>query len=104
MRFFGHQRPERNSAGEIVGAVASPVKVKTRGALGDNYGPDSGKRLILSCDAGDIITMRPEKTRRAVSMRAVDLYALLVRRQASLAVLERARAKKAANDYKRRFK
>lgn len=95
MRFFGHQRPERNSAGEIIGAVASPVKVKTRGALGDNYGPDEGKRLVLACEAGDIITLRPEKTRRAVYMRAIDLYALLLRRQAAAAVLDKARKRKA---------
>lgn len=104
MRFFGHHRPQRNEAGEIVGSIISPVKARTRKPLGHGYGSDWHKRLIVSLDNGDLITLRPERTARPVAILATDLYALLLRKAAQLAQLEKARERKAARELKRRFK
>lgn len=95
MKSFGHQRPVRNDDGEIVGSKLSPVKARTLEALGHNYGSDHDKRLIVSLDAADLITLRPERTARPVSITARDLYAHLLRLEAGRLTLAKAREAKA---------
>ena len=85
MRSFGHYRPD---------GIYSPVRAKTRATLGPNYGPDEGKALVVSCGQADLISIRPIRTARTVSISVFDLYALLLRKEAD---------KKAAEKRKRKY-
>lgn len=100
MRFFGHTKPIRHE-GEIIGSRGSPVRVKTREELGNGYGPDADKRLIMTAHRDDIIGLRPERTQRELLIKARDLYAHMVRLQANREHLERARQRKAAKAQQR---
>lgn len=94
IRFFGHCRPIRDGAA-IIGSIQSPVRVKTVEVLGSGYGPDDDKRLVVTAHRDDLLGVRPERTGRELFIKAKDLYALLVRRDAQRQLLEFARAKKA---------
>lgn len=82
MKSFGHLRREHDEKGELVRVVDSPVRARTARPLTGGYGPDNDKRLVVTLAAGDVISIRPEKTQRAVSVLATDLYGELLRRQA----------------------
>lgn len=96
MKSFGHIRYDRDENGVIVGQKYSPARAKTVGGLPDNFGADKKRRLVVSLDSGDLITIRPEKTMRPVQIEAKDLYFYLLKCQANLATLEKARERKAA--------
>jgi hypothetical protein len=82
MKSFGHQRHEHDDAGNVVRLLDSPARARTVNPLGRGYGPDSDKRLVVTLAGCDVIVIRPERTRRGVSILARDLYAELLRRQA----------------------
>lgn len=94
MKTFGHQRPVRNSAGEIIGLVDCPSRAITHGALGSNYGPDEGRKLIVSLEAGDLICFRPAATRRTYRVVASDVFAWIIRSEANRIAREKALDKK----------
>lgn len=96
MRSFGHLRPVRDDNGQVNGSKPSPPRAITIKALGGAFGCDSDKRLIVTLDTEDLITLRPERTQRPVSIAAADVYRFALMCKANLAHLERARAKKAA--------
>ena len=96
MKTFSHTRPIRNEAGEITGERLAPVSRVTKDALGHNFGSDKRKRLVVTLRAGDVIEMRPERTGRVYSLKAVDVYRYMIRSAANLVALEKARNKKAA--------
>ena len=79
MRKFGHQRPVRDHDGKIVKWINSPVKAVTRNALGGQFGRDRKCRLVLTCAAGDVVTIRPTGTTRALAGTATDIYRYLLR-------------------------
>ena len=83
MKGFDHSRPVRDRDGAVIGAVSSPARARTVAALGHGYGRDRNKRLVVTLARGDVITLRPERTRRNVSIEARELYAWLVRLQAA---------------------
>jgi len=94
LRTFGHKKPVRDEAGEIVGSKDAPVRVRTVDTLGGAFGPDRDKRLVVSLEDRDQIVMRPERTGRKLQASAVDVYRWLIGCEANRKVLERARAKK----------
>jgi len=94
MKTFGHKRPVRDSAGAIIEMRDSPACAITRDALNGAFGSDRGKRLIVSLEASDIISMRLSRTRRVLRIKASDLWHYLNRCQVNREQLERARAKK----------
>lgn len=94
MKSFNHTRPVRDEAGEIVSQKSAPCSRVTFAPLGGQFGSDKRKRLVVTLIAGDVIQMRPEKTRRVVSMLAVDVYRIMLRNEANKATLEKARATK----------
>lgn len=96
MNIFGKPTPVRNKAGEIVGDRPSSVSRQTKNELGGCYGPDKGRKLIVTLRDGDIIAFRPSGTRREVTATAHDLYAAVIRWQANRVALEKARERKAA--------
>lgn len=94
MKSFGHQRPVRDDNGAIIGSKHSPAKARTLDALGARFGADRKARLVVSLEAQDLIVVRPERTHRAVSIKAQDLYCYLLRSAANVATLAKARAAK----------
>lgn len=95
MRLFGHVRPVRDKDGGIIGQLASPVRAVTRGGLGHSYSSrERGRQLVVSLEAGDVVTFRQHKTRHTVSATAFDIYAWILRSQAMKANMARWREKK----------
>jgi hypothetical protein len=78
-----------------------PVRRKTRGSLGHGHGPDTGRQLVVSLEAGDVITIRPLGTQRTETVSIHDIYHWSIRSRCQRAVLEKARSKKAALKIKR---
>ena len=82
--------------------TTSPVKRVTRGALDRSFGPDRGRRVIVSFIPGDgdkvadVLELRPLRTRRAERIAVIDVYRYALRSRVNLEVLSRAREKKAA--------
>lgn len=94
MKQFGHLRHTRDEAGAVVETKLSPARAKTVGELPGNYGLDKGRKLVVSLDSGDLITVRPAGTTRSLAITAVDLYAILLRYAAGRENLTKARAVK----------
>jgi hypothetical protein len=95
VREFGHKRPVRDKAGEIVGMQESPVTAVTREVLGAASLADSERRLVVSLEAGDLISIRPLGTRRVYRITAKDVFHYVLRCEANRLTLERARDRKA---------
>lgn len=81
MKQFNHTRPVRNEAGEKTGEKSAPVSRATSAPLGGQFGKDKKRRLVVTLRAGDVIEFRPEKTRRAVTVTATDMYRFAIRCQ-----------------------
>ncbi len=94
MKTFSHVRPVRDDAGNIVSQKPAPCSRVTFNPLGGQFGSDKRKRLVVTLIAGDVIQIRPEKTRRVVSMLAADVYRIMLRNEANKGTLEKARLAK----------
>lgn len=77
--------------------LKSPVRRLSRSSLDGSFGPDCGRRLVVSLVPGavDVVEIRPAGTRRAETLALVDLYRIAVRSRVNAGVLVRAREKKA---------
>ena len=51
-----------------------PARRVTKGELSGYYGPDAGRELVVSLEAGDIISFRPKGTRQQYTASAFDLF------------------------------
>lgn len=71
-------------------ALQKPVTRKTAATLGAAYGPDRGKRLVVTLIPGrpkdgthegvpDVIEIRPHRTSRPERMAVIDVYLLAMR-------------------------
>lgn len=96
MRLFGHRRLLKDETGTVTGEMDSPVKAKTRGELDGSFGCERGKALIVSLEAGDLITLRPVKARadRAVRISAFDVYRWAIQAMARARGREKAKIKR----------
>ena len=70
----------------------------TNAGLGFQYGPDRGRALVVSLEAGDLIVFRPKGTRQRIVLSAFDAYGYAVRGRA----LAEARDKRAARKANRK--
>ena len=95
MRNFGHTRAVKDEAGNVIELKDSPARAATVSELGRTFGSDHDKRLVVSLDKGDLITVRPARTRRSLQIKACDLWFYLLRCEANKSQLERARERKA---------
>lgn len=95
MKEFGHQRPVRNKAGEIIETKSSPARAVTRDELDGSFGVDRGRKLIVSLEACDVIVLRAARTQRSYKLKACDVYRWAIHCQANREHLEKARARKA---------
>lgn len=64
-------------------------------ALDGTFGPDRGKRLVITVRMDGRIEIRPERTTRTETIHVLDLYRYAIRCRANQAVLARARDRKA---------
>lgn len=95
MKQFGHKRPSRSEAGEIVELIDCPAKAVTHNPAGFGFGPDSKRKLVVSLEAGDLVVVRPLRTARTYRIEARDLFRYLLQLEANRLNLERARDIKA---------
>lgn len=76
------------------------VTRRTIGSLSGSYGPDRGKRIVVTLVPGngdsvpDVIELRPEGTRRLERMAIVDVYRAALRGRVNLELLTKARERK----------
>mgnify|MGYP003349341810 CR=1 FL=1 len=59
--------------------LAKPVRRVTRDTLDGSHGPDRGKRIVVTLLPGDVIELRPERTRRGETISLADVYAYALR-------------------------
>lgn len=71
-----------------------PVRRVTEDTLGHTFGSDWRRKLVVTLNAGDLISFRPHGTRREVSIMAADVFRYVLRCEANKAMLEKARARK----------
>jgi hypothetical protein len=81
--------------------TTSKVKRVTAGALPGYYGPDEGRRLVVTFIPGDgrqikdLLEIRPHGTRRPERITVLDVYRFALQCRVNAAQLDRARAAKA---------
>jgi hypothetical protein len=71
-----------------------PVRV-TRAKLDGHFCKHKNKRLVVQLRDGDVLLLRPEKTRAAVTASLFDIYGWMVRSLADRAHMARLRERKA---------
>lgn len=74
--------------------TASEVWRVTKNILGHGYGPDSKRKLVVGLINGDVLVLKPLKTRQAVQVELKAVYGWLLRNKAVRLQLEKARARK----------
>jgi hypothetical protein len=94
MKTFGHVRPVRDEAGNIIGSKQAPARRVTVAELGGSFGPDKHRRLVVCLAAGDVILFRPQSTRQEVSVLAVDCYRFALRCQSAADAAEKHQRRK----------
>lgn len=82
--------------------LEKPIHRVTRGALDRTHGPDSGRKLVITLEIGDLIVLRPYGTRRPEKLDAFDAYQYALKRRVNCERLEKAREKKAKLASRRR--
>ncbi len=85
---------------EIVFTANEPVRI-TRKPLDGTFCRDHGRKLVIRLRDGDVIEMRPQGTRHAVTASLFDAYARILRAQADKANMARLREIKAAKEQRR---
>jgi len=75
---------------------------ETHEELGGGYGPDKHKPLVAEFIANDQVQIWPKRSSRKVQIGLLDLYAIIVRKNANLATLEKARDRKAKKESQRK--
>jgi hypothetical protein len=85
-----------NEGRKMTRVVASETWRVTRNILGNGYGPDSKRKLVVGLVAGDVLVLKPVKTRQSVSVELRAVYRWLLRNKAIKIQLEKARTRKAA--------
>ena len=81
--------------------VSSPVKRVSIEPLDGSFGPDRGRRIVVSFVPGkegvaDLLQFRPLGTRRPESIAVIDAYRFALRCRVTRGQLEKARARKEA--------
>ena len=72
------------------------VRRVTRGALDGHRGRLRGRRLVATLDVGDVLTLKPLGLRKGVeTISLFDAYIYAIKCRVNLAVLAKARDKKA---------
>lgn len=83
-------------------ALRKPVRRLTVGALDGSHGADRGRPLVAALEAGDLLTLKPYKTRRAETISLFDVYRYAIKARVAKQLLEKARERRAQLTEKRR--
>lgn len=75
--------------------VASEVTRLTRGTLDGHFGRDSGRKLVVTLRDGDILELRPQGTRHALTAVFKDIFSWMHRSKAESGKMAKLRARKA---------
>lgn len=75
---------------------------ETQGELNGSYGPDKHKPLIGEFIHNDQVQIWPKRSSRKVQIGIFELYALILRKNANLSALEKARERKAKKEEQRK--
>lgn len=75
-------------------ALTKPVRRLTRGALDAHHGSDRDRRLVASLEPGDLLVLKPYKTRRAEIISLFDVYTFAVKSRVMKTHMEKLRARK----------
>lgn len=94
---FGHKVAVKGAGGELIGSRERPAVRVTRNTLSGAYGPDGGRKLVVSMVDGDLIVMRPKGTQQRKSVSVFDVFAYVHR----IEVAAVARAKREAAKQRR---
>src|SRR5512135_3097545 len=79
--------------------LRKPVLRITDTRLPCAFGPDRGRRIVVTLKPnpnGDLLTLRPERTRRGETGTLEDVYRFLMRCRVNRELLEKARKRKEA--------
>ena len=78
------ERVKHDSAGVRIGTEPAEVVRISKGTLDGKHGSDKHKRLVASFKPGDLVALKPERSRkdRELSITVFDLWSILVRRKA----------------------
>jgi hypothetical protein len=71
------------------------VKRRLEARLDGSFGPDRGKRIVVTLHPDGRLELRPERSRRTETVHAIDVYRFAVSCRANRDNLERARTIKA---------
>ena len=83
----GRREPPQRDKTRVVRAVAVE--------LDGTFGPDRGRRLVVTVHMDGRIEIRPERTKRSETVHVLDVYRYAIRCRANSALLARARDRKA---------
>ena len=86
----------------VTQTVAHKVARVTKGVLNGHFCRDSGRRLVVSLLAGDVLELRPQGTRQAVTATLFDVYAWMLRSKADQIKMAKLRERKARLAERRR--
>jgi len=75
--------------------VSNEVVRVTRDILGGSFGPDRNRKLVVKLAAGDVLVLWPQGTRQKVSIEISQVYRQALQYKAQVAMLEKARKRKA---------
>jgi hypothetical protein len=78
--------------------LLKPVSRVTETRLDASHGPDRNRRIVVTITPntnGDLLTLRPERTRRGETVTLADVYRFALRCRVNREVLEKARSRKA---------
>jgi len=75
--------------------VSNEVVRVTRDTLGGSFGPDRNRKLVVKLAAGDVLVLWPQGTRQKVSIEISQVYRQALQHKAQVALLEKARKRKA---------
>lgn len=74
--------------------VAAEVSRVTRGVLDGQFGRDKRRKLVVTLRDGDLLELRPQGTRQASRLSLFDIYRMMLRHEANVRQLEKARKRK----------
>lgn len=75
-------------------SLTKPVTRKSDAELDGSFGPDRNKRIVVTIHPGGLLTLRPERTRRAETVALIDVYRFAIRSRVNRTHLEKARERK----------
>lgn len=75
--------------------IARPTRRVTADTLGYFFGADSDRKLVVSFERPDLLTLRPQGTRRTETILLRDVYRIAIQGRVTKQLMQELRDKKA---------